>query len=114
MDEIDWDAELTRPALPQAVLALLDGEPRHGYALVEVLRAHGFARIKGGTLYPMLKRFEDQGLVEHTWTHDEAGPGRKIFSITPLGRRELERSIAAWHQMNETLSGIRSQRQDNT
>lgn len=47
----------------------------HGYAIAEVLRRYGFTRIKGVTLYPLLKRLEDQGLVEHTWHHDQAGQG---------------------------------------
>lgn len=105
-----WQSELTRAALPQAVLALLGAEPSHGYAMIEILHTGGFVRIKGGTLYPLLKRFEDQGLVEHSWKHDEPGPGRKVFALTELGRKELERSIAAWQQMNDTLAAIRATR----
>ena len=83
-----------------------------GYAIAEVLRQHGFTRIKGGTLYPLLKRLEDQSLVEHTWHHDQAGPGRKQFSLTEPGRQELERSAAAWHQMSQTLTKIKTTRQE--
>ena len=85
MDEGDWNQELTRAALPQAVLAVLSHGESHGYAIAEVLRRHGFSRIKGGTLYPLLKRLENQGLVEHAWLHDQSGPGRKQFAITEQG-----------------------------
>jgi PadR family transcriptional regulator PadR len=108
MDEVDWNQELTRAALPQAVLAVLSHGESHGYAIAEVLRSHGFVRIKGGTLYPLLKRLEDQGLVGHTWQHDQAGPGRKQFALTEQGRHELERAALAWHQMDETLTRIRT------
>lgn len=108
MEAIDFDQELTRAALPQAVLAVLGHGESHGYAIVEVLRQHGFTRLKGGTLYPLLKRLEDQGLVEHTWQHDQAGPGRKQFTLTEQGRQELERSATAWHRMSQTLTQIRT------
>lgn len=106
MGDLEFDQELTRAALPQAVLAVLSHGKSHGYAIAEVLRRHGFTRIKGGTLYPLLKRLEDQGLVEHTWQHDESGPGRKQFTLTEQGRQELERSATAWHQMNQTLTAL--------
>jgi len=112
MDEDDWNQELTRAALPQAVLAVLSHGESHGYAIAEFLRQHGFSRIKGGTLYPLLKRLEDQGLVEHAWQHDQSGPGRKQFTITEQGRKALENSAAAWQRINEALTEIRATRQE--
>lgn len=112
MGEIDWQQELNRAALPHAVLAVLSSGESHGYAIIEFLKSHGFARIKGGTLYPLLKRLEDQGLVEHAWQHMEAGPARKQFSLTEQGRVELQRAAAAWRQMDESLAGIRANTQD--
>lgn len=112
MEDIDFDQELIRAALPQAVLAVLSHGAGHGYAIAEVLRQHGFTRIKGGTLYPLLKRLEDQGLVEHTWQHDQAGPGRKLFTLTGQGRNELDRSATAWRRMGQALTEIRTIRQD--
>ena len=114
MTEIDWQAELTRAALTQAVLALLQAGRQHGYAMVEVLRAHGFARLKGGTLYPLLRRLEEQGLLHHVWEHDDAGPGRKVFALTALGGQELERAFAAWDQMGVDLAMLRNTRQENS
>jgi PadR family transcriptional regulator, regulatory protein PadR len=109
---IDWSTEITRAALPQAVLALLNAEPHHGYALIEVLRDNGFPRTKGGTLYPLLRRLEDQSLVDHRWEHDETGPGRKVFSLTPLGAEELDRAHTAWNHMSQTLTTLRTTRRD--
>ncbi|MFC7849921.1 PadR family transcriptional regulator [Arthrobacter sp. NPDC057388] len=61
MQDLDLGRELKRAAFPQAVLGVLSQGKSHGHASAEVLRGHGFARIKGGTLYPLLKRLEDQG-----------------------------------------------------
>lgn len=113
MTEIDWQSELTRAALPQAVLSLLSGERQHGYAMVEVLRAHGFARLKGGTLYPLLRRLEEQGLIHHVWEHHDAGPGRKVFALSTSGEQELQRALAAWDRMGEDLATLRTTRREN-
>jgi PadR family transcriptional regulator PadR len=110
--EIDWQQELTRAALPHAVLAVLANGEMHGYAMLELLSSRGFPRIKGGTLYPLLKRLEDQGLVGHEWQHDTAGPGRKQFTITEHGRGELARAANAWSQMDEVLKNFRADRQE--
>ena len=112
MGDIEFDQELTRAALQQAVLGVLSHGERHGYAIAEVLRRHGFTRLQGGTLYPLLKRLEDHGFVEHAWHHDQAGPGRKEFTLTGRGREELERSAAAWERMSQALTQIRTSRED--
>lgn len=109
---MDFDPELTRAALQQAVLGVLSHGESHGYAIAEVLRQHGFTRLKGGTLYPLLKRLEDQGFVEHAWQHEQAGPGRKQFTLTEKGRDELERSATAWRRMSQALTEIRTNRQE--
>jgi PadR family transcriptional regulator PadR len=113
VDSIELNTELTRAALPQAVLAVLSHGENHGYVIAEVLRSHGFTRIKGGTLYPLLKRLEEQGFVEHTWEHDQSGPGRKLFTLTTGGRDELVRLQQAWLQMSQALFEIHTTRQDN-
>lgn len=77
------------------MLAVLSHGESHDYAIAEVLRLHGFTRVKGGTLSPLPNRLGDQGLTEHTWQHDQTDPDRKQFTLTALGRQVLERSGAA-------------------
>ncbi|WP_307105332.1 PadR family transcriptional regulator [Arthrobacter globiformis] len=72
--------------------------------IAEVLRSGGFPRTQGGTLYPLLRRLEEQGLVSHKWQHDTAGPGRKQFAITDEGRAELTRAA---ERRRRTSSGLR-------
>jgi len=95
--------EITRAGLPLVALALLAEKPDHGYALLERLRERGFERVQGGTLYPLLRRLEDRGLIEHRWIHEGAGPGRKEFAITAAGTEELAQSRAEWERVRRTL-----------
>lgn len=106
MEADQFNPDIVRAALPLAVLSLLAERPAHGYALVEQLRALGFDRTQGGTLYPLLKRFEDAGLVTHEWLHDEAGPGRKQFSLTEAGRAQRDAASMAWLRVTDILTGL--------
>lgn len=103
------DSDLVRAALPIATLSLLAARRAHGCELITRLRAHGFTRVQGGTLYPLLKRFEDRGLVSHRWTHDQTGPSRKEFSLTMRGTAELRRLQQAWSLVDAALSSIGSE-----
>jgi PadR family transcriptional regulator PadR len=100
--------DVVRAALPIAVLALLAEQPAHGYALVETLKNLGFERVQGGTLYPLLKRFEDRSLVTHEWLHDESGPGRKQFALTQAGHLELTSLREAWGQVTTVITDLSS------
>ncbi len=98
-------SEISRAGLPIVVLALLADASGHGYVLIERLRAQGFDRVQGGTLYPLLRRLEERGLVTHEWIHDQAGPGRKEFSITGTGMEELDQARAEWARMAAAIQG---------
>ncbi|WP_411719955.1 PadR family transcriptional regulator [Mycetocola sp.] len=98
--------DVVRAALPIAVMALLARQPAHGYALLARLQELGFTRTQGGALYPLLKRFEDAGLVTHEWLHDGAGPGRKEFALTPSGHSELTSTSAAWNRVTDILTNL--------
>ncbi|UNX53791.1 PadR family transcriptional regulator [Georgenia sp. TF02-10] len=106
MDGIDWRAEVTRGALSYAVLAALASQGRHGYQLGSLLRSHGFPRIQGGTLYPLLRRLEDHGVISHAWDTSAPGPARKVFSLTALGRAELQNARRAWVETTRALESL--------
>ncbi|AIY02889.1 Transcriptional regulator, PadR family [Arthrobacter sp. PAMC 25486] len=78
-----------------ALQALKDG-PTYGYAIITALEAAGLGTFKGGTLYPLLARFETAGWVSVEWRPGESGPGRKYFSLTPAGLDELARQRRQW------------------
>lgn len=87
-----------RAILGLCVLKSLDDGPTYGYAIATSLEAAGFGTVKGGTLYPLLTRFENAGWLETEWRAGEAGPGRKYFSLTTTGRQELERRAQQWER----------------
>jgi len=110
MGMVDWNAELGRGTLSHAVLAALSSAPRHGYELVQVMRVHGFPRLQGGTLYPLLRRLEDQRLLDHEWDTTGGGAARKVFRLTELGRSELGHAGRAWDEMGRALESLQTAR----
>jgi PadR family transcriptional regulator, regulatory protein PadR len=85
--------ELRRGVVVLAVLSQLDSA-RYGYSLVQQLGAKGF-EIEEGTLYPLLRRLEKQGLLESSWDTSEARP-RKYYRINDAGRALLGTLQTDW------------------
>ena len=102
--DASFDSDLLRGSLDLMVLGVLAEEAKYGYALQQSLRAASGGRIdpKAGTLYPLLHRLEDQGLIRATW---ESGTGRrrKWYELTAAGRKRLARQAEDWYAYAEIL-----------
>ena len=91
------DAQALKGHLDTLLLASLEGGPRHGYAVREALRQRGGDRfdLPTGTIYPALRRLEAAGLITGAWA-EEGARRRRIYQLTPAGRRRLARDRASW------------------
>jgi PadR family transcriptional regulator PadR len=94
----DIDRELKRGTLEMILLNLLAEHEMYGYELSATLEAQsdGEFEIKEGTLYPVLYRLEDAGLIEARWETPERGNPRKYYRATPAGRQRLQSLIDEW------------------
>ena len=92
--------ELRRGVVVLAVLSQMD-TARYGYNLIQRLAERGLD-VEEGTLYPLLRRLEKQGLLESEWETGEARP-RKYYRISPLGRKVLEALTAEWLHTIEVM-----------
>ena len=95
--------ELRRGMLVLAVLSQL-GKQQYGYALLKLLADRGM-EIDQGTLYPLLRRLESQGLLESNW-NVEAGRPRRYYVISSEGRKLLPRLKAEWAGMVTAMDGM--------
>jgi PadR family transcriptional regulator PadR len=59
----------------------------------------GVGEVKGGTLYPLLGRLEERGLVVADWEPGEGGPPRKRYALSATGRRHLADEAAGWRSL---------------
>ena len=88
-----FEAELRRGAVQLVALHYLETR-RYGYDLVRLLGAAGF-RVEEGTLYPILRRFEKQGVLTAEWDTSGARP-RKYYLLSDEGRALKAHMLAAW------------------
>lgn len=95
--------ELRRGSLILAVLAELRQE-QYGYTLRKALAGHGMA-IDEGTLYPLLRRLETQGLLQSQW-REEDKRNKRFYQLSPEGVRILEQLSAEWRAINGSLEKI--------
>ena len=100
-------AEVLKGHVDLLLLSALEGEPGHGYGLVEALRerSEGAFDLAEGTVYPALYRLERQGLVESSW---EDGPTRRrrMYRLTSSGRAELQRERADWSDYVRAMQAV--------
>ncbi len=95
--------ELRRGVLPLAVLSVLR-ENTYGYALITDLSARGI-EIDQGTLYPMLRRLESQGLLQSSWIIEGTRP-RRYYQVSAEGIQVLEALSAEWRSLNMVMENL--------
>src|SRR5882757_4486169 len=102
MDDLfeNFRLELRRGCLVLAVLAQLQTE-HYGYTLRKALSARGLA-IDEGTLYPLLRRLESQGLLVSEW-REEDKRNKRFYRVSPDGETILARLLEEWRGINSSL-----------
>lgn len=96
MGDESWPSEWLRGVLGPAVLSILSEGEAYGYLIAQQLEQGGLGKVKGGTLYPLLARYESAGFLASSWREGEGGPGRKFFTITEAGTAELRTLRERW------------------
>ena len=95
--------ELRRGVLVLATLSQLRA-PRYGYELRQVLADTGMP-IEEGTLYPLLRRLETQGLLKSEWKIED-GPPRRYYALNADGRKLLRKLTESWQGMNDAMARL--------
>lgn len=95
--------EIRRGALPLAVLAQLRQE-HYGYSLRKQLSEMAL-EIDEGTLYPLIRRLEKQGLLASEWRFDDKRK-KRYYQISTLGEEVLTAMKSEWRQLNKSLDEI--------
>jgi PadR family transcriptional regulator PadR len=95
--------ELRRGSLVLAVLAALRQE-QYGYTLRKTLGEQGMA-IDEGTLYPLLRRLESQGLLVSEWREEEKR-NKRFYKLSAEGKTILKELMAEWQSINASLNGL--------
>jgi PadR family transcriptional regulator PadR len=112
---------MTRPAPGDVIPGTLDmlilkaislGERMHGYGIADFLQrtSRDVVRVEEGALYPALHRLEVRGWLRSEWGTSDNNRRAKYYSLTAIGRRELEREASSWEQMAAAIARIMQSR----
>ncbi|MCW4385504.1 PadR family transcriptional regulator [Salinibacterium sp. SYSU T00001] len=98
--------EMLKGVLEGIVLAILSRRPAYGYEITAWLRDQGFTDIAEGTIYALLVRIEQRGLVDVEKVPSEKGPPRKVYTLGPQGRQQLDEFWRTWSFLAERLEQL--------
>jgi PadR family transcriptional regulator PadR len=100
-------AETLKGHLDGLLLASLEAGPRHGYAIMEALRAGSAGQfdLPTGTVYPALHRLERAGLVRANWS-EAGGRRRRVYELTPDGRQALDSERGTWREFSAAVTAL--------
>lgn len=104
-----FEQQLKKGVLEMLVLALICQQPSYGYRLLTQLahRSQGRFQLKEGTLYPILYRLEDDGMIEASWSQWEGRTApKKIYTATEAGQAENRRRQQIWLGFSQTVTGF--------
>ena len=104
-----FSQQLKKGVLEMLVLRLICEKPTYGYELLQRLKvqSHGRFSLKEGTLYPILYRLEDEGLISAKWSQGEGRVApKKIYEATETGHQENIRQIMIWQEFEQAVNAF--------
>jgi PadR family transcriptional regulator, regulatory protein PadR len=101
-------SDLIQGTLDMLVLKMLALEPMNGWAISQRLKqiSSDVLGVSDGSLYPALHKLENRGWITAHWKSSENNRRAKFYSLTGLGRKQLEKETANWNRISAAISGI--------
>ena len=98
--------DLVQGTLDLLVLKILALEPMHGWAVSQRLKqASGeVLQVSDGSLYPALHKLEQEGWIQSEWRPSENNRRAKFYTLTRLGRRQLNQEAANWQRLSTAIT----------
>ena len=101
-------SDVLQGTLDLLVLRTLVPGPLHGLGVARRLEqvSRGVFRVNPGTFFPALYRLEEGGFVQGEWGKSENNRRARFYSLTPAGRRRLERETRSWERLAEAIGRV--------
>lgn len=105
----DQKADLLKGTLDMLILKAVSLGPLHGYGIIQRIRqmSDEMLDVEQGSLYPALYRIEQRGWVSSQWEVSETGRRAKFYTLTDLGRRQLQDEEASWDRLVLAITKMR-------
>lgn len=99
-------SQMRKGVLEYCILSILNRKEAYASSILEELKNANMLVVEG-TLYPLLIRQKNQGLLSYRWEESTQGPPRKYYVITDKGREQLAEMDAAWQEMVNSIETLR-------
>lgn len=101
-------SDLVQGTLDLLILKMLALEPLNGWTISQRLTqlSREELQVSDGSLYPALHKLEQEGWISSEWRPSENNRRAKFYSLTRLGRRQLERETANWTRLSDAITSL--------
>jgi PadR family transcriptional regulator, regulatory protein PadR len=101
-------SDLVQGTLDMLILKIVALEPLNGWAISQRLKqiSSDVLGVSDGSLYPALHKLEQRGWITAEWKSSGNNRRAKFYSLTRIGRRQLEKETANWNRISTAISGI--------
>ena len=100
-------SQMRKGILEYCILLILDRKPSYAPDIIATLKDARIIVVEG-TLYPLLTRLKNSGLLSYQWEESNQGPPRKYYSLTDEGKAALLELENAWSELNNTVTAIKN------
>jgi len=101
-----WVAQLRKGTVELAVLAALAQGEAYGYELLQRINAGPGLSLTESTVYPLLARLTKEGVLKVRAAPSPAGPPRRYYRITAVGKTRLREMASHWNEINQAVEGL--------
>lgn len=96
-------AQMKKGVLEFCILSVLSSGDQYPSEIIEKLKSAKLIVVEG-TLYPLLMRLKNDGLLSYRWEESTSGPPRKYYKLTPVGKQYLKELKTTWNELVEAVS----------
>lgn len=105
-------AQMRKGVLEYCILSILDERDAYVAEILEALKAAELLVVEG-TIYPLMTRLKNSGLLTYRWEESTGGPPRKYYGLTEKGEQFLRELSKTWNTLNSAVSKVTTQKNDS-
>jgi len=98
-------AQMKKGVLEMVILSIISKEEVYASDIISQLKEAKLLVVEG-TLYPLLTRLKNEGLLDYRWEESKSGPPRKYYTISELGNRTVKELALGWKEMVDSINTL--------
>ncbi|WP_224482652.1 PadR family transcriptional regulator [Robertkochia aurantiaca] len=105
-------AQMRKGVLEYCILSILEGEDKYASEILDTLKDAKMLVVEG-TIYPLLTRLKNAGLLNYRWEESSSGPPRKYYALTENGKIFLRELDSTWGELKNAVNTVTRQKNNN-